>query len=80
MRILLNHRSMHIILEETNLDKKRIECPRCHWQGSAGEVKKGDHLLMSNITEFYCPACNSYLGFIQHGHEDEENTMNSEDN
>ena len=31
-----------------------------------GELKKGEFLVLSNITEIFCPQCDKYLGFIQH--------------
>lgn len=43
-----------------------IECPHCHWAGKSFEIKKGDYLELSRITEIFCPSCNKYLGFIQH--------------
>jgi hypothetical protein len=57
---------MHIVLDEADPGDRKIECRHCRWQGLVSEVKKGDYLLLNNITEFFCPACNRYLGFIQH--------------
>jgi len=57
---------MHIILEEADNNDQQIECHHCHWKGTAGELKKGEHFLLSNMTEIFCPRCHKYLGFIQH--------------
>jgi hypothetical protein len=65
---------MHIILDEAGPGDRKIECRHCHWQGTVNEVKKGDYLLLSSITEVYCPACGSYLGFIQHNSHGEKQT------
>jgi hypothetical protein len=57
---------MHLILQDADRHDKRIECRHCHWQGSAHELTEGEYLLLSNITEVFCPQCNKYIGFIQH--------------
>jgi hypothetical protein len=62
---------MQIILNDDEGDRM-IECPHCHWSGSSSGVKKGDYLELSNITEIFCPACDKYLGFIQHEQEHQE--------
>jgi len=64
---------MQIILQDVDDGDRIIECPHCHWSGSSSGAKKGDYLELSNITEIFCPACDKYLGFIQHspGYHDE---------
>ncbi len=56
---------MHLVLEDANRNDP-IECRHCHWQGVISELKEGDYLSLSNITEIFCPHCDKYLGFIQH--------------
>jgi hypothetical protein len=56
---------MHLVLEDAD-SNDRVECRHCHWQGAINELKEGDYLLLSNITEIFCPHCKKYLGFIQH--------------
>ena len=62
---------MHLILHDADRDVS-VECSHCHWQGTAGELNEGQYLMLSNITEVFCPACSAYLGFIQHASSDEE--------
>jgi len=66
---------MHLILEDADPDDRQVECRHCHWQGSVSELKKGDYLSLTNITEVFCPKCSRYLGFIQHGGGDEEDSL-----
>jgi hypothetical protein len=58
---------MHLVLEDADQNVQHIECNHCHWQGPARELKKGDYFPLGDFTEVFCPACNKYLGFIQHG-------------
>jgi len=55
---------MQIILE--GADEHEIACVHCHWQGRTRDLTRGDYFVLTNITEFHCPACHKYLGFIQH--------------
>jgi hypothetical protein len=57
---------MHLILQDADSSDRIIECRHCHWQGPVKELKKGDYLSLTNITEVFCPKCDKYLGFIQH--------------
>ena len=57
---------MQLILHDVEGDDRIIECPHCHWSGTPSQLKKGDYLELSNITELFCPGCDKYLGFIQH--------------
>jgi len=66
---------MQIILHDGDGDRM-IECPQCHWSSSSSRAKKGDYLELSNITEIYCPACDKYLGFIQHESPAEKEPQN----
>jgi hypothetical protein len=60
---------MHIIVEGADQHDQRAECRHCHWSGSIKELKKGEYLELSRITELFCPECNKYIGFIQHDDE-----------
>lgn len=62
---------MHLVLEDAN-SNERIQCHHCNWQGAINELKEGDFLLLSNITEIFCPSCEKYLGFIQHSSSPEK--------
>jgi hypothetical protein len=57
---------MHLVLDDADQNVKQIECHHCYWQGSASELKKGEYFPLGDFTEVFCPACNKYLGFIQH--------------
>jgi hypothetical protein len=57
---------MHFILEDADCHDRLVECHHCNWQGKIKEFKKDYYLLLSNITELFCPQCDKYLGFIQH--------------
>jgi hypothetical protein len=61
---------MHIVLTNADDHSQLVNCPVCHWQGTAAQLIKGEHLPLTNVTEIFCPECKKYLGFIQH---DEEN-------
>jgi len=63
---------MHLISKEGELSNSRVECRHCKWQGLFSELKQGDYLLLSNITEVFCPSCEKYIGFIQHVGSNEE--------
>ena len=65
LRSLIKYHCMHLVLEDAD-SNDRVECRHCHWQGTINELKEGDYLLLSNITEVFCPHCKKYLGFIQH--------------
>ena len=56
---------MQIILHDVEGDSI-VECPQCHWKGKSSELKKGEYMELSDITEVFCPFCEKYLGFIQH--------------
>jgi hypothetical protein len=66
---------MQIVLE--GADQHEIACVYCHWQGKASDLRKGDYFVLTNITELHCPACDKYLGFMQHDspQNDKENPM-----
>jgi len=57
---------MQIILHDSEMDHRKVECPLCHWKGDTGQLKRGDYMELTQITEIFCPACDKYLGFIQH--------------
>jgi hypothetical protein len=57
---------MHLVLEDADHNVQQIECHHCHWQGSSSELERGDYFPLGDFTEVFCPACNKYLGFIQH--------------
>ena len=67
---------MQLILHDVEEDDRIVECPQCHWSGTPAELKKGDYLELSNITEIFCPACDKYLGFIQHESPDDKDPHN----
>jgi hypothetical protein len=58
---------MHLVLDDADQNARHIECHYCHWQGSANELAKGEYFPLGDFTEVFCPDCNKYLGFIQHG-------------
>lgn len=62
---------MQLILQEVEGDRM-VECPDCKWTGQSSELKKGDYMELSNITEIFCPSCDKYLGFIQHDEKTNE--------
>ena len=63
---------MHLILEDADQHDQQIDCHYCQWRGPASDLKKGEYLFLSNITEVFCPGCDKYLGFIQHDTPGEE--------
>jgi hypothetical protein len=58
--------NMQLVLKDADQNVQHIECNHCHWQGPARELNKGDYFPLGDFTEVFCPACNKYLGFIQH--------------
>jgi len=59
---------MHLVLEDADHNVQHVECHHCHWQGSSGELNKGEYFPLGEFTEIFCPSGNKYLGFIQHAH------------
>jgi len=64
---------MQLILHDVEEDRI-VECPHCQWSGSSSQLRQGELLELSNITEVFCPACNKYIGFIQHEEKTGENS------
>ncbi|HEU4573677.1 MAG TPA: hypothetical protein VFS36_01640 [Chitinophagaceae bacterium] len=57
---------MHQIFYEAEQEQRSINCRHCDWQGTSQDLIKGDYLDLIEITELFCPACQRYLGFVQH--------------
>ena len=62
---------MHLVLHDGE-NEQPVACRHCKWNGSSADLIKGELLVVSNISELYCPDCNRYLGFIQHDEKEED--------
>jgi hypothetical protein len=71
---------MHFILEDGDRDDRPVKCHHCRWEGKIEEIKKDYYLLLSNITELFCPQCDKYLGFIQHNSVEDNKAGTSKNN
>jgi len=67
---------MQIVLHGVDGSDPVINCPACSWKGAPEQLKKGEYMELSNITEIFCPACDKYLGFIQYEAGDDIPPMN----
>ena len=47
---------MHLVLEDADQNAQQIECHHCHWQGSSGELERGDYFPLGDFTEVFCPS------------------------